>query len=71
MFMVLLAVMVSLFVVEVPYLTMELLTETSIRYNNTTAHCEMYTPEQVLLARVVEKRVLLSRVVGKTGTIIY
>ncbi|XP_063674163.1 trace amine-associated receptor 4-like [Bolinopsis microptera] len=47
MFMVLLAVMVSLFVVEVPYLTMELLTETSIRYNNTTAHCEMYTPEQI------------------------
>ena len=61
MFMVLLAVMVSLFVVEVPYLTMELLTDTSIRYNNTTAHCEMYTPEQVLLARVVDK----------TGTIIY
>ena len=47
MFMVLLVVLVSLFVVEVPYLTMELLTETTIRYNNTTAHCEMYTPEQV------------------------
>ena len=45
--MVVLAVIVSLFVVEVPYLTMELLTETTTRYNNTTAHCEMYTPQQV------------------------
>lgn len=44
MFMILLSIVLSLFVVEVPYLTMEFLTQNKIIFNNTTAHCEMYIP---------------------------
>ena len=47
MFMILLAIGIAVFIVEVPYVTMELFTESSVRYNNTTAHCEMFTPNQV------------------------
>ena len=48
-FMIVLSVGVSLVVVEVPYLTMELITDNKIHFNNTTAHCEMYPPDEVHL----------------------
>eukprot|EP00116_Pleurobrachia_bachei_P007143 sb/3467405/ len=46
LFMILLAVGIAVFVVEIPYITMELMASSTIRFNNTTAHCEIYSSDK-------------------------
>ena len=45
--MILLAIGIAVFVVEIPYITMELMASSTIRFNNTTAHCEVYSSDKV------------------------